>query len=83
MQIRLPLEAQRGYESTGDLWSPGFFRVELTPDEPTTLIASVESWETMLALTPDEAQRAERGRRGRLIYDARRAAQGEPAVPTP
>ena len=25
------LEAQRGYESTGDMWSPGYFRVELTP----------------------------------------------------
>ncbi len=76
MQITYPLEAQRGYESTGDLWSPGFFRVELTPDEPTTVIASVESWETLLALTSEEAQRAERGRRGRLVNEARRAAQG-------
>jgi glycogen debranching enzyme len=74
--ITYPLEAQRGYEATGDLWSPGFFRVELTWDEPTTLIASVESWETMLALTPEEAHRAERGRRGRLVDDARRVAEG-------
>ena len=72
-QIRYPLEAQRGYESTGDLWSPGFFKVALTPAEPTTLIASVESWETMLALTPEEAQRAEHGRRGRLVKAARAA----------
>jgi predicted glycogen debranching enzyme len=76
MQITYRLEAQRGYESTGDLWSPGFFRVELTQGQPTTLIASVESWDTLLALTPDEAQRAERGRRGRLVNAARRAAQG-------
>ena len=72
------LEAQRGYESTGEMWSPGYFRVELMPDEPATLIASVESWETMQALTPDEAHRSERGRRGRLISAARRAANGEP-----
>jgi len=31
-QISYPLEAQRGYEATGDLWSPGFFRVALTLD---------------------------------------------------
>ena len=75
MPIAYPLEAQRGYESTGDLWSPGFFRVELTPEEPATLIASVESWEIMLALTPAEAQRAERVRRGRLVNEARREAR--------
>jgi predicted glycogen debranching enzyme len=76
-QITYRLEAQRGYESTGDLWSPGFFRVKLSRDEPTTLVASAESWETMLALTPEEAERAERGRRGRLITAARREAHAE------
>ena len=76
-QLSYPLEAQRGYESTGDLWSPGFFRVALTLDEPTTLIASVESWETLLALTPEEAHRAERGRRGRLVSAARHVSRGD------
>jgi len=52
-QITYQVEAQRGYESTGALWSPGFFRVTLSRDEPTTLIGSVESWETLLALTPE------------------------------
>jgi hypothetical protein len=79
------LEAQRGYESTGEQWSPGFFHAELTPEEPITLVASAESWETLGALTADEAQRAERGRRARLIAAARRAARGEadcgPAAP--
>ncbi len=75
--ISYPLEAQRGYESTGDLWSPGFFRVALTLDEPATLIASVESWETLLALTPEEAHRAERGRRGRLVSAARHVSRGD------
>ncbi|MGB2610137.1 MAG: amylo-alpha-1,6-glucosidase [Isosphaeraceae bacterium] len=76
-QVSYPLEAQRGYESTGDLWSPGFFRVALTLDEPTTLIASVESWETLLALTPEEAHWAERVRRVRLVSAARHVSRGD------
>jgi len=76
-QVSYLLEAQRGYESTGNLWSPGFFRVALTLDEPTTLIASVESWETLLALTPEEAHRAERGRRERLVSAARHVSRGD------
>jgi len=35
-----------------------------------TLVASTESWETIMALRPDEAQRAERQRRGRLLRAA-------------
>jgi len=75
-QILYRLEAQRGYESAGEMWSPGYFRVELTSDEPTTLVASVEPWETMLALSPGEVLSSERGRRGRLVSAARRAARG-------
>jgi predicted glycogen debranching enzyme len=73
-EIVFRLEAQRGYESTGGLWSPGFFRVELAEDRPATLVASVEPWETLLAMSFDEALRAERGRRSRLVAAARRAA---------
>ena len=83
-RLDYPLEAQRGYESTGEMWSPGFFRVVLTPEAPTTLVASVEPWETMLALTPEEAVRSERARRGRLISAARRHAEGlDDCVETP
>ena len=56
----IPLEAQRGYQATGDQWSPGFFHVELTGAAPVTLVASVEPWETLLAMPFDEALRAER-----------------------
>ena len=69
-EIHYEVEASRGYESTGDLWSPGYFRVELTAEAPVTLIASTEAWETLGALRPDEALRAERGRRARLIASA-------------
>ncbi len=75
-EILFSLEAQRGYESTGDQWSPGFFHVELTPACPVALIASVEPWETLLALSFDEVLRAERGRRSRLIKSSHLAAAG-------
>ena len=75
-EILFSLEAQRGYESTGDQWSPGFFHVELTAARPVTLIASVEPWETLLAMSFDEVMRAERGRRSRLIKASHLAAAG-------
>ena len=28
-QLPYPIEQSRGYEHTGDLWSPGYFRVVL------------------------------------------------------
>jgi predicted glycogen debranching enzyme len=69
-------EANRGYPSSGDLWSPGAFRVHLRPGETVTLIASSEGWDTVLALTPDEAEDAERQRRRRLLAKAAGPLQG-------
>ena len=59
-----------GYESIGDLWSPGYFRVDLKKDQEVALVASTESWEVIDALRPDEAMRAERTRRDRLLSRA-------------
>jgi predicted glycogen debranching enzyme len=64
------LEQNRGYDHIGELWSPGFFRMDLAPDSPATLVASTEAWETIRALTPDEALRAEQDRRMFLIANA-------------
>ena len=64
------LEQHRGYECCGNLWTPGYFRLVLTPDEPGTLVASTESWETISALTPGELSFAEKRRRGRLVEAA-------------
>ena len=66
------LEQHRGYECCGDLWSPGYFRLMLTPDTPGTLIASTESWETIGALSPQDLPHAELRRRMRLVETARR-----------
>ena len=65
------LEQHRGYECCGDLWSPGYFRLMLSPDNPGTLVASTESWETISALSPAELPHAEHRRRTRLVEAAR------------
>jgi hypothetical protein len=49
-EIEFRLEAQRGYPSVGDQWSPGVFHAELRPDKAVVLIASLESWDTLLAM---------------------------------
>jgi len=66
-QIRYHDEAQRGEAARGDLWSPGYFRIDLAPGAEATLIASTEPWETIQALSPADARAAERQRRRRLL----------------
>jgi predicted glycogen debranching enzyme len=73
------VEESRGYDFRGSLWSPGYFRADLNSQAPTTLTASTERWETILALTPDEATTAERERHQRLLAAAHPAVRGGPA----
>jgi predicted glycogen debranching enzyme len=61
------LEAQRGYESKGWLWSPGYFTGEVGNGCPLTFVAATEPWHTTLALTPDDALVFESERRRRLV----------------
>ena len=74
--VTYALEQNRGYECCGDLWTPGYFRLQLSPEAPGTLVASTESWETIGALNPIELPHADRQRRKRLIE----TAKGVPAV---
>ncbi len=69
------VEARRGYDSQGVLWSPGYFNVTLRPGRDATLIASTESWATIYALSPSEALPAEIERRERLLSAAASPAQ--------
>ena len=68
-------EEERGYESVGDLWSPGYFRADLTHEHDVTMVGSTETWDTVLALKPAEALEAERGRRQRLLSAAHPTVQ--------
>ncbi|MGI8980439.1 MAG: amylo-alpha-1,6-glucosidase [Pirellulaceae bacterium] len=73
------VEESRGYESFGDLWSPGYFRADLSHDHPVTLVASTESWDTIMALSPSEATELEHVRRQRLLALANPAVNQGPA----
>jgi predicted glycogen debranching enzyme len=65
-----PTEAERGYEARGWLWTPGYFTADLEPDCSVTLVAAVDSWHTVLALTPANASQFELERRSRLVTTA-------------
>jgi predicted glycogen debranching enzyme len=75
-KVPYEIEESRGYESVGSLWSPGYFRADLKPDAPVTLVASTEPWDVIRAISPEQAQDAERQRRRRLLSMA-----GHPANP--
>jgi predicted glycogen debranching enzyme len=64
------MEASRGYDAIGSLWSPGYIRADLMADEEVALIASTEPWDTIVALSPAEAAQAEIDRRNRLLDHA-------------
>ena len=61
------IEAQRGYDARGWLWSPGYFVGEVRDDRPLTFVAGTEPWQTLSALSPDDALAFEGERRNRLI----------------
>jgi predicted glycogen debranching enzyme len=74
------VEASRGHDQQGDLFSPGYLRVELRADAPVDLVATTEPWEAALALEPEEAARVERRRRIALLDRAPGRARRGPAA---
>jgi predicted glycogen debranching enzyme len=68
-------EESRGYESSGELWTSGYFRVDLSRGSSATLVASTEPWGVIQALTPEQAHHAEHDRRTRLLEVAAAAAK--------
>ncbi len=78
--VLYPSERSRGYEATGDLWSPGYFRMTLEPEGTGTIVASTEPWEAIDALDPETALRAEQVRRRRLLSAAHPRARTGPAA---
>lgn len=75
------VEDRRGYESVGDLWSPGFFGAALSlGEDDVVLTASTESWEVIHSLHPAEVAAAELERRRRLVEAAVPAAHSGAAA---
>jgi predicted glycogen debranching enzyme len=64
------IEQQRGYTYQGELWSPGFFRADLTEQNTATLVGSTEPWDIIDVLGPKDVLAAERERRARLLHAA-------------
>jgi predicted glycogen debranching enzyme len=76
-QVVYRTEQARGYAYEGELWSPGFFQVNMTEEQTATLIGSTEPWDIIDVLSPAELLAAERQRRARLLEDAdARAREG-------
>jgi predicted glycogen debranching enzyme len=73
-------DAERGYDSRGQLWSPGYFSLGLNSAEPVTLVASTEEWHTLTALNPADALSTERQRRQRLLRLAHADAADDTTV---
>ena len=74
------VEAARGYDNVGRMWSPGYFQALLTREHEVVITASTESWERIQALDPVESLAMELERRRRLIEAADRCARaGLPA----
>jgi predicted glycogen debranching enzyme len=79
-QVLYRMEQSRGYESSGDWWSPGHFRIWVGTDAAATLVASTEPWDAIRALAPAAALSAEYRRRERLLSLAPEPARvGTPA----
>src|SRR5882724_6336767 len=79
-QVIYRTEQSRGYAHEGNLWSPGFFHVDLSDHKAATLVASTEKWEIIDVLTPAEALASEQQRRSRLLEEAiPHAREGFPA----
>jgi len=69
-QVVYRIEQSRGYAHEGNLWSPGFFHVDLETTDSVTLVGSTEKWDVVEVLSPSEALVAERERRARLLHGA-------------
>lgn len=66
-EIMHVIEAERGYDALSSLWTPGFFSANLSDGESVTLTASCEPWDTVMAITPEQALELESARKHDLI----------------
>jgi predicted glycogen debranching enzyme len=69
--VRYRVERSRGYEHEGPLWSPGTIRFTMTAGGEAGVIASVEPWDVVRAMTTSEACGNENARRRRLLSIAK------------
>jgi predicted glycogen debranching enzyme len=73
--IPLAIERDRGYDHVASAHSPGAFSLILEPDRDVWLTASAEAWESLDALSPDQACEHELTRRQRLLVASHASLQ--------
>src|SRR5258708_37224423 len=59
-QVLYRIEQSRGYAHEGELWSPGFFHVDIAAEMTPTLIPSTDRWEILQGLCPHQALPSDR-----------------------
>jgi len=70
-----PMEQARGYDCQGQLWSPGYFDLELASGADAVLSATTEGWGALEELPPWAALGRESERRSQLIAAAEPGAR--------
>jgi len=79
-QVVYRIEQSRGYAYEGNLWSPGFFYVDMHERNMAAIIGSTEEWDIINVLAPEGATAAEKERRAKMLDDALpEACRGFPA----
>ncbi len=73
------VERERGYDHVENLFSPGYFTIEITSEKSIALVASTESWESLESL-PNSIFEAERRRLENLLSIVPKSAQSDTAV---
>ena len=76
-QLVYHTEEIRGYESRGDMWSPGYFHVQLSRRTGRELVASTESWDTIRAMSRERGASAPKLERRRSLIAARAPASAQ------
>ncbi len=66
-QVIYPIERDRGYDHEGPLRSPGVIRMSLPRGRDVGIVASVESWDVIHAMTIAEVLAADNERRNRML----------------
>jgi len=79
-QVVYRIEKSRGYAYEGNLWSPGFFHVDMQERNMAAIMGSTEEWGIINVLPPEAAIAAEEERRAKMLDDALpEARRGFPA----
>jgi len=69
-QVIYMIERDRGYDHEGPLWSPGVIRMTLPLGRNVGIVASVEPWDVIRAMTIAEVLAADNERRNKLLAKA-------------